>query len=1455
MPYLAFNLNDGNEFVFDLLDERLSLGRDAKNDIVIDNGFISGFHAEFLKQSDGTYEMVDLKSSNGTFLNGKRVERTRLRGGDRVQFGQLEARFRDRAPKGLAPADNAKAASSTATGAGKGLPTRPDGRRGDTESVPTSAPRVPAPPANSTKPFAPAGGPVEKTSDIALPSRVVPQPATPPSTVPVSREDPAKLKLELERLRDEIAAETRRRDEVIAVSSLLDSRKKELADLDAKLTASRKPNDPLANTQKDLSTAQAELAKARAELATTQKQTKEQAALAAQMATLKKDIEQAQVRFNGLQREADDKSVALQKKVAEEKQAAEKLSRINGEIAAAESVLAETKTTAESAQQAARQKLEADQKQAAETLAKTVADLAAAESSLASTRQQLDAEKSLATKSASEQLAALTKDIAAAEARLTSLQKESEAAQSAAEQKTAEEKRASEQLIKLQQELADTHRQLEAEKAETAQITGTKEDAIDTTAALAALGLQRDQLESELAKLRASFEAEQQRAKDLQQQSDDTAAKRRSEAEAEAARLAEIRAEAAALNKAIGDKQAEFEVLSRQHSDQLGDLTVRVQALQEHENTLAQKLREVAGGENQFGNVTDAIKALEEKHLTVAAQKATLGASILSMKNQQREAEQELEVLKELGSAQRSLVNTLSKRREEAETAARQVEAQLEAAKNSLSATQEQSAEVEATLLKQRQETEKLTKQISDGYLDLQKTTAELQASTKELQTTKADAEKSSAELATLVSQVAQKQDQLTDLEARLTESKNDHAQVTASHASLLTAVAALTSEHADHSDKLSLARASLAEVESQLAAQRAALETVTSQAAELTQHNEALDARLFEFADTEAKLAKAKAELDKSTSEIAVLRPELEQLTSSKLAEEKALGVVNDELKTASAELEKARSEHADLVAASKSAQIALGEAERAAQSLRSEAANLETLIKDNRASLDADVTAKLNEAKAAEAKLSEVLAKIASAEQRLAELADLERKVADATEKLTEANSQRLAEEQTMAGLVKQQDLARTDLATLATEATMLRATADEHASRAEAETARIAEAEKRLQAVEASIATAEADTATTQAALDEIRTEDKRLREEVVPRHVSEIAALTAAIAGLVAQRDDHTRSIQELTASTDIEVKTRAQQLEALQAQEARLGQALASKQEEIRALEIDLNAKLDQVQAADRTLQELVGTKALTLAEAVKELEGRQREATRAVREASEQDLALQAKLTTLQETISRESQRVERIKRDATFAEEQSRLAAADAEGRIAEFTRMEQEAITRAEAARRDLVKLEPKQHELAAADAQLRQFQEIERRLRSQLEELEEKHEVMRRGLPTDEATVMLFANDLIKRIDLIDILIQRYASEGGGVDQQLRTLRAAFEDILHQHSVIEFDVAANTEIDVSLRQRIAVIESEPGDAKPRIVASFRPGFVYAPAEGREVVLRKVEVKTSSR
>jgi pSer/pThr/pTyr-binding forkhead associated (FHA) protein len=77
------------------VEEKLSLGRNSRNEIVIENTFISGFHAEFLRRKDGGYELVDLKSTNGTYVNGRRVDRAELKPGDKVRFGQLDARYRD----------------------------------------------------------------------------------------------------------------------------------------------------------------------------------------------------------------------------------------------------------------------------------------------------------------------------------------------------------------------------------------------------------------------------------------------------------------------------------------------------------------------------------------------------------------------------------------------------------------------------------------------------------------------------------------------------------------------------------------------------------------------------------------------------------------------------------------------------------------------------------------------------------------------------------------------------------------------------------------------------------------------------------------------------------------------------------------------------------------------------------------------------------------------------------------------------------------------------------------------------------------------------------------------------------------------------------------------------------------------------------------------------------------
>ena len=49
-------------------------------------------HAE-LRQEGATYWIVDLGSMNGTLVNGRRVERERLRDGDRITLGESEIVF------------------------------------------------------------------------------------------------------------------------------------------------------------------------------------------------------------------------------------------------------------------------------------------------------------------------------------------------------------------------------------------------------------------------------------------------------------------------------------------------------------------------------------------------------------------------------------------------------------------------------------------------------------------------------------------------------------------------------------------------------------------------------------------------------------------------------------------------------------------------------------------------------------------------------------------------------------------------------------------------------------------------------------------------------------------------------------------------------------------------------------------------------------------------------------------------------------------------------------------------------------------------------------------------------------------------------------------------------------------------------------------------------------------
>jgi hypothetical protein len=86
-------VKDGGETSFPLVRDSYTLGRHRNNDIVIGDPKASSFHARIDRSPDG-FVLVDLKSRNGCWLNGKRVETARLKTGDEVRVGMARLLYR-----------------------------------------------------------------------------------------------------------------------------------------------------------------------------------------------------------------------------------------------------------------------------------------------------------------------------------------------------------------------------------------------------------------------------------------------------------------------------------------------------------------------------------------------------------------------------------------------------------------------------------------------------------------------------------------------------------------------------------------------------------------------------------------------------------------------------------------------------------------------------------------------------------------------------------------------------------------------------------------------------------------------------------------------------------------------------------------------------------------------------------------------------------------------------------------------------------------------------------------------------------------------------------------------------------------------------------------------------------------------------------------------------------------
>jgi hypothetical protein len=74
--------------VFNIPEQgELTIGRGSESDITVAEDMVSRRHARLLIEPDNAIYIEDLKSTNGTFINGERIQRAALKEGDRILIG------------------------------------------------------------------------------------------------------------------------------------------------------------------------------------------------------------------------------------------------------------------------------------------------------------------------------------------------------------------------------------------------------------------------------------------------------------------------------------------------------------------------------------------------------------------------------------------------------------------------------------------------------------------------------------------------------------------------------------------------------------------------------------------------------------------------------------------------------------------------------------------------------------------------------------------------------------------------------------------------------------------------------------------------------------------------------------------------------------------------------------------------------------------------------------------------------------------------------------------------------------------------------------------------------------------------------------------------------------------------------------------------------------------------
>lgn len=99
MPYILHQMR-GSTIGHCELAETITIGRSTSNQVVIDDATVSAHHA-VIERADAGYQIRDLDSTNGVYVNGKRLTLSPIQASDNIVIGTHNLRVVETLPNDL----------------------------------------------------------------------------------------------------------------------------------------------------------------------------------------------------------------------------------------------------------------------------------------------------------------------------------------------------------------------------------------------------------------------------------------------------------------------------------------------------------------------------------------------------------------------------------------------------------------------------------------------------------------------------------------------------------------------------------------------------------------------------------------------------------------------------------------------------------------------------------------------------------------------------------------------------------------------------------------------------------------------------------------------------------------------------------------------------------------------------------------------------------------------------------------------------------------------------------------------------------------------------------------------------------------------------------------------------------------------------------------------------------